>query len=123
MTAACEDEKARPVDAPEKEKKAPKKKQADPAENSDKAASPEKKRKTPRSESKKRGPARPLRRVPREILDSRIEKLEKRLKRTTSQMEDASRHYAAYTREREFRKAEGDTEETAASTTESAQSS
>lgn len=64
------------------------------------------KKRVPKSQRVKRGPARPLRRVPKEVLDSRIEKLEKRLKRTTSQMEDASRHYAAYIRERDFRKDE-----------------
>jgi len=55
----------------------------------------------------KRGPARPLRLVPKDVLDMRIEKLDKRLKRITSQMEDASRHYAAYIRERDFWKGGG----------------
>ena len=64
------------------------------------------KKKVPKSQRVKRGPARPLRRVPKDILDMRIEKLDKRLKRTTSQMEDASRHFAAYIRERDFRKSE-----------------
>ena len=70
------------------------------------------KKKVPKSQRVKRGPARPLRRVPKDVLEMRIEKLDKRLKRTTSQMEDASRHYAAYIRERDFRKGE-DTEEPA----------
>ncbi len=69
----------------------------------------EKKKKIPRSQRTKRGPARPLRRVSREVLDSRIEKLDKRLKRVTAQMEDASRHHAAYVRELQFRIAEGET--------------
>jgi hypothetical protein len=39
-------------------------------------------------------------------LHVRIDKLEKRLKRATTQVEDASRHYTAYMREKEFRVAE-----------------
>lgn len=103
-----EDEKkeSTQVTATEKVKKTSKKGQDEARDSGDEPD--KKKKKLPRSESKKRGPARPLRRVPKEVLDSRIDKLEKRLKRTTAQMEDASRHFAAYTRERDFRKAEED---------------
>lgn len=46
------------------------------------------------SQRTERGPGLPSCRVSREVLDSRIEKLDKRLKRVAAQMEDASRHHA-----------------------------
>ncbi len=51
----------------------------------------------------KRGPARPHRRLAVEVIDSRITKLQKRLDRAKSQIEDASRHVEGYLRERDFR--------------------
>lgn len=54
----------------------------------------------------KRGPARPHRRLEAEVIDARIAKLQKRLDRAKSQIEDAGRHVEGYLREREFRSKE-----------------
>ena len=51
----------------------------------------------------KRGPARPHRRLAVEVIDLRIAKLQKRLDRTRSQIDDAARHVEGYLRERDFR--------------------
>ena len=51
----------------------------------------------------KRGPARPHRRLGMDVIDSRITKLQKRLDRAKSQIEDAGRHVEGYLRERDFR--------------------
>ena len=51
----------------------------------------------------KRGPARPHRRLAVEVIDSRITKLQKRLDRARSQIDDAGRHVEGYLRERDFR--------------------
>jgi hypothetical protein len=51
----------------------------------------------------KRGPARPHRRLAADVIDARISKLQKRLDRAKSQIEDAGRHVEGYLREREFR--------------------
>jgi hypothetical protein len=51
----------------------------------------------------KRGPARPHRRLAVEVIDTRITKLQKRLDRAKSQIEDAARHVEGYLRERDFR--------------------
>ncbi len=51
----------------------------------------------------KRGPARPHRRLTSDVIDSRIAKLQKRLDRAKSQIEDAGRHVEGYLRERDFR--------------------
>ena len=51
----------------------------------------------------KRGPARPHRRLEDDVINLRIEKLQKRLDRAKGQAEDASRHIEGYKREREFR--------------------
>ena len=56
----------------------------------------------------KRGPARPHRRLTDDIIDARITKLQKRLERASSQIEDAGRHVEGYLRERDFRKREAD---------------
>lgn len=53
-----------------------------------------------------RGPARPYRKLPQETLDSRIQKLEKRMKRTASQAEEAGAFLSKYVREQDFRKAD-----------------
>ena len=53
-----------------------------------------------------RGPARPYRKLSQEILDSRIQKLQKRLTRTTSQAEEAGAFLSKYVREQDFRKAD-----------------
>ena len=54
----------------------------------------------------KRGPARPHRRLATEIIDERSTKLQKRLDRAKSQIEDAARHVEGYQRERRFRQEE-----------------
>jgi hypothetical protein len=51
----------------------------------------------------KRGPARPHRRLEMDVIDSRIAKLQRRLDRAKSQLEDAGRHVEGYLRERDFR--------------------
>lgn len=51
----------------------------------------------------KRGPARPHRRLTDDVIDTRITKLQKRLDRAKSQIEDAGRHVEGYLRERDFR--------------------
>ena len=51
----------------------------------------------------KRGPARPHRRLELDVINTRITKLEKRLVRAKSQVEDAGRHVEGYIRERDFR--------------------
>ena len=57
----------------------------------------------PKQPRVKRGPARPHRRLENDVINSRIEKLQKRLDRAKGQVEDASRHIEGYKREREFR--------------------
>jgi hypothetical protein len=54
----------------------------------------------------KRGPARPHRRLAVDVIDSRITKLQKRLDRARSQIDDAARHVEGYLRERDFRSKE-----------------
>jgi hypothetical protein len=51
----------------------------------------------------KRGPARPHRRLAADVIETRITKLQKRLDRARSQIEDAARHVEGYLRERDFR--------------------
>lgn len=58
----------------------------------------------------KRGPARPHRRLAAEVIETRITKLQKRLDRAKSQIEDAARHVEGYLRERDFRAKEASTE-------------
>ena len=57
----------------------------------------------PRQPRKKRGPARPHRRLDIDTINSRIAKLEKRRLRAKEQLEDATRHVEGYRAEREFR--------------------
>ena len=57
----------------------------------------------PKPSRVKRGPARPHRRLAVEVIDSRITKLQNRLDRAKSQIDDAGRHVEGYLREREFR--------------------
>ena len=59
------------------------------------------------SEKKKRGPARPHRRLTDEVLDSRIEKLRKRFDKAKSQLEEAGRHLGGYDREKQMRESDG----------------
>lgn len=55
---------------------------------------------------RKRGPARPYRKLQQEILESRIKKLEKRIERTSAQAEEGRTFLSKYTREQAFRDAE-----------------
>ena len=62
--------------------------------------------KIPGEPKPKRGPARPHRRLDIGVINSRIDKLQKRLDRARGQVEDASLHIEGYQREREFREKE-----------------
>jgi len=59
-----------------------------------------------RQQRKKRGPARPHRRLDIDTINTRITKLEKRQLRAKEQLEDATRHVDGYRAEREFREQE-----------------
>ena len=59
-----------------------------------------------KGEKSKRGPARPYRKLPQETLDIRIQKLQKRIDRTTAQAEEGKTFLTKYTREQAFRAAE-----------------
>jgi len=87
--------------------------ETDKPEDGEKAA---KKKKTPKAAKtvktkktkgeRKRGPARPYRKLPQETLESRIKKLEKRIERTSAQAEEGRCFLSKYTREQGFRDAE-----------------
>lgn len=62
--------------------------------------------KSDRQPRKKRGPARPHRRLDIEVINTRITKLEKRRLRAKEQLEDATRHVEGYQAERDFREQE-----------------
>ena len=85
----------------------PKKQRADKADKPPKAP-----RGKPDQPKTKRGPARPHRRLAAEVIELRITKLQKRLDRAKSQIEDASRHVEGYLRERDFRAKEEKAPET-----------
>ncbi len=70
---------------------------------SKKTKSEKSKPKSPTQPRIKRGPARPHRRLAVDVIDSRITKLQKRLDRAKSQIDDAARHVEGYLRERDFR--------------------
>lgn len=55
---------------------------------------------------KKRGPPRPHRKLPQDILEGRIEKLKKRIDRASGQLEDARRHVEGYEKEFKYRELE-----------------
>jgi hypothetical protein len=65
------------------------------------------KAKKAKGEKAKRGPARPYRKLPQDVLDLRIQKLKKRIERTTSQAEDGKNFLSKYVREQSFRESEG----------------
>lgn len=91
----------------------PKKQRAEKTEKADKPDKPDKPEKADRAPKvakgkpdqpkPKRGPARPHRRLATDVIESRIAKLQKRLERAKSQIEDAGRHVEGYLRERDFR--------------------
>jgi hypothetical protein len=97
----------------EKSEKAEKAEKPEKADKSDKSEKPEKSKKAFKVQSAntkpKRGPARPHRRLATEVIDLRITKLQKRLDRAKSQIEDAGRHVEGYLRERDFREKEAET--------------
>ena len=51
-----------------------------------------------------RGPARPHRRIDQDVLEARIEKLQKRIKRARLQLEVSERHVSGYLFEQQYRK-------------------
>lgn len=55
---------------------------------------------------RKRGPPRPHRKLPQEVLDGRIGKLRKRIERARGQLEDAERHIEGYDKEAKYREQE-----------------
>jgi hypothetical protein len=55
---------------------------------------------------RKRGPPRPHRKLPQEVLEGRICKLRKRIERARGQLEDAERHIDAYDKEAKYREQE-----------------
>ena len=52
----------------------------------------------------KRGPARPFRKLAQEVLDGRIGKLESRIRRASTQLEEAQGYLVKYAVEREYRR-------------------
>ena len=77
---------------------------------SDKTENSDRKKKTPRPAKtgpvKKRGPPRPHRKLDKEVLAGRIEKLQRRIERAKGQLGDAERHIDAYAKEAKYREAE-----------------
>lgn len=55
---------------------------------------------------RKRGPPRPHRKLPQDVLDGRIGKLRKRIERARGQLEDAERHIDGYEKEAKYREQE-----------------
>ena len=99
----------------EKTEKADKPDKADKADKADRAPKAKGKPDQPKP---KRGPARPHRRLATDVIESRIAKLQKRLERAKSQIEDAGRHVEGYLRERDFRAKETEQQARADSKTE-----
>lgn len=52
---------------------------------------------------RKRGPPRPHRKLPQDVLEGRIGKLRKRIERARGQLEDAERHIEGYDKEAKYR--------------------
>ena len=74
--------------------------------NADRAPKPPRKTPTAGKSKKsgaKRGPARPFRKLPQEVLDGRIGKLESRIRRASTQLEEAKGYLTKYAVEREYR--------------------
>jgi len=59
--------------------------------------------KTSKDPPKKRGPPRPHRKLPQDVLDGRITKLRNRIERAKGQLEDAQRHIEGYEKESKYR--------------------
>lgn len=72
----------------------------------------QKKTKTPRAKrvrgeaKKKRGPPRPHKKISNDVLQQRVQKLQKRIDKARNQLEDASRHIDAYNKEKAYREGE-----------------
>ena len=60
---------------------------------------------------KKRGPPRPHRQVPDEVLSMRISKLLKRMEKAKTQLADATRHFDGYQNEQKYREADDEASE------------
>ena len=77
---------------------------------------PKNKTKTPRGKrvkgeiKKKRGPPRPHKKISNEVLQQRIQKLQKIIDKAKNQLEDASRHIDAYNKESAYRTSEAYTQ-------------
>jgi len=87
----------------------PKKKQKTKAQRSKPDSKPDSKGPKPNllpPKAAKRSQARPHRRLETETIIARLEKLKKRIARTSTQLEDATRHAEGYEREMTFRKDE-----------------
>lgn len=66
----------------------------------------EKKKRAPRGSRpppKPRGPPRPHRKLPADILEARVAKLDKRIKRARVQLQEAERHIEGYLKETKYR--------------------
>ena len=55
---------------------------------------------------RKRGPPRPHRQVPNDVLQQRLGKLYKRIEKAKTQLADATRHYEGYKNEKMYRESE-----------------
>lgn len=72
-----------------------------------KTKTPRTKRVTRRGEAKKkRGPPRPHKKISNDVLQQRVQKLQKRIDKARNQLEDASRHIDAYNKEKAYREGE-----------------
>jgi hypothetical protein len=54
--------------------------------------------------ARKRGPPRPHRKLAQDVLDKRIHKLQRRIERVQTQLDDAQRHIVGYRNEEQYRK-------------------
>jgi hypothetical protein len=81
------------------------------------AAGKPKQRKAPDGSkiSRKRGPPRPHRKLTQEVLDKRIQKLQRRIDRVQTQLEDAQRHIVGYRNEEQYRQEHTEDTQVAAS--------
>ena len=71
-----------------------------------KSAEPKKKPDVSGKKTRRRGPPRPHRQVPDDVLDQRLGKLQKRIEKAKIQLGDATRHYEGYQAEKKYRESE-----------------
>lgn len=87
-------------------------KSADKAESESKSKSESKSESKPKQRksadgqkiARKRGPPRPHRKLAQDVLDKRIHKLQRRIERVQTQLDDAQRHIVGYRNEEQYRK-------------------